>query len=327
MKRNIPNNKPPSFQKTGIPGPNQPGYVQSPQSINQSPYLEQPRSRKSTSRSCCCLHPAGCFLILSSLILISLLLAGYFLLPFRTNILLLGMDYADPGVDAARTDTIILTTFLPHEPYIGLLSIPRDLWVFIPGVGENRINTAHFFAETAQPGNGPAATLQTVEENFGVNVDYYMRIRFEGFRDFVDKLGGVDIELSEPTAGYPAGVHHLSGHKALAFVRHRADSDDFFRMMHGQVMLKALFKNMLNPQVWPRLPGAMMALWNATETNVPVVLWPRLGLALLRLGPEGVDSQIISREMVLPFTTNQGAMVLAPQWNLINPLLLEMFGE
>jgi hypothetical protein len=57
------------------------------------------------------------------------------------------------------------------------------------------------------------------------------------------------------------------------------------------------------------------------------VLWPRLGLALLRLGPDGVDNRIISRDMVLPFTTNQGAMVLAPQWNLINPVIYEMFGE
>lgn len=265
--------------------------------------------------------------MLSSALLITIILGAYFLLPFRTNILLLGTDYAEPGVNVARTDTIILTTFLPHQPYIGMLSIPRDLWVNIPGVGENRINTAFFYAEAEQPGSGAKATKKTIEENFGVRVDYTMRIRFEGFQEVVDSLGGVDIQLSEPMAGYSAGAHHLNGQKALAFVRDRAGTDDFFRMQHGQIMLKAVFKNILRPQAWPRLPGALKALWNATDSDVPLVLWPRLGLTLLRLGPNGVDNRIISREMVLPFTTNQGAMVLAPQWNLINPVLFEIFGQ
>lgn len=327
MNQNYPQKRGAPPQPVHYPSGAQPGYPPPPRPPDAYAPHYAPRTTRRTSPSCCCLHPAGCFLILSSSVLLALILGAYFLLPFRTNILLLGMDYADPGLSVARTDTIILTTFQPHEPYIGMLSIPRDLWVNIPSVGENRINTAHFFAESAQPGSGPAAAEQTIEENFGVTVNYRMRIRFEGFREVIDHLGGVDIELSEPMAGYPAGVHHLTGNKALAFVRNRADSDDFFRMQHGQIMLKAIFKHMLKPQVWPRIPGAVMELWKATDSNVPVVLWPRLALALFRLGPDGVDSRIISRDMVLPFTTNQGAMVLAPQWNLINPMLLEMFGE
>jgi LCP family protein required for cell wall assembly len=325
MNRNLPARK--GSQPRYQPRNPQAGYAYPPMPPDEYAQYLRSHSAQRASRSSCCLHPSGCFLFFSSAVLIALILGAYFLLPFRTNILLLGMDYADPGSTVARTDTIILTTFLPHEPYIGMLSIPRDLWVNIPGVGENRINTAHFFAEANLPGSGPAAAEQTVEENFGVKVDYRMRIRFEGFQEVVDQLGGVDIELSEPMAGYPPGTHHLTGQKALAFVRHRADSDDFYRMRHGQVMLKALLKHILKPQVWPRIPDAMAALWNATDSNVPMALWPRLGLALLRLGPDGVDNRIIGRDMVLPFTTNQGAMVLAPQWNLINPILLEMFGQ
>ena len=63
-------------------------------------------------------------------------------------------------------DTIILTTFNPWKPNVGMLSIPRDLWVNIPGVGENRINTAHFFAEANDPGSGPSATMDTIEAEF-----------------------------------------------------------------------------------------------------------------------------------------------------------------
>jgi len=86
----------------------------------------------------------------------------YLLAPFRTNILLLGIDRSPEGTDLSRTDTNILITVVPLQPYVGMLSIPRDLWVNVPGVGENRINTAHFFAENAEPGSGPRATMDTL---------------------------------------------------------------------------------------------------------------------------------------------------------------------
>ena len=138
------------------------------------------------------------------------------ILPGRTNLVLLGIDYVDPGSYAARTDTIMLASFTPQKPAIRILSIPRDLWVTIPGVGENRVNTAHFFAESNLPGSGPNTVIQTIEQNFGIPLDYYVRIKFEGFREVVDALGGVNIVLSEPMAGYSAGRHHLTGRKALA---------------------------------------------------------------------------------------------------------------
>jgi len=245
----------------------------------------------------------------------------------RTNVLLLGIDYTDPSNSVARTDTMILTTFIPLDPYVGMLSIPRDLWVTIPGVGENRINTAHFFAEANQTGSGPAAAMQTIKANFGVDVKYYIRVRFEGFREVVDAMGGVDIVLDQPIGGYPAGAHHLTGNKALAFVRDRANSDDFFRMQQGQILLKAAFKQMINPLNWPHIPKVLASLSETVETNIPVWQQVRLALTLLRTGPDGIDNRTITREMVVPFTTDQGAAVLAPNWGLINPVLMEMFGQ
>ena len=239
----------------------------------------------------------------------------------------MGIDYADPGISVARTDSLILFTFNPWKPTIGLLSIPRDLWVTIPGIGENRINTAHFYAESMQPGSGPATTMSVVSLNFGVNIDYYLRIRFEGFRDVVDGMGGVDIVLSEPMAGYPAGKHHLTGKKALAFVRDRSNTDDFFRMSQGQFMIKSLFKNMLNPLKWLRLPAMARAFFNSVDTNIPTWIWPRLMVALLRAGPNGIDNHIISREMVIPYITDQGANVLLPNWAAIRPLVKQVFGH
>lgn len=269
----------------------------------------------------------ACVLPVLALLAILGVLAIYFLAPAKTTILIMGIDYVEPGSAVARTDTIMVASVNPLKPTIKLLSIPRDLWVNIPGVGENRINTAHFYAESQQAGSGPGALQNTIEQNFGIRAPYYARIRFEGFRDVVDALGGVDIVLDQPMNGYPVGKHHLTGRKALAFVRNRSDADDFFRMSHGQFMVRALFKDMLRPSKWVRIPAVVRALLNSVDTNIPKWMWPRLGFALLRAGPNGIKSYLINREMVTPITTPQGASVLAPNWDLIHPLIREIFAS
>jgi LCP family protein required for cell wall assembly len=222
---------------------------------------------------------------------------------------------------------MVLTTVIPTRPYVGMLSIPRDLWVTIPGVGENRINAAHFFAESAAPGSGPDAAKQTVASNFGVNVPYYVRIRFEGLVRFVDALGGVEVDLPAPMSGLEAGRHLLDGKQALAFIRDRKGSDDFFRMQRGQLFLRGVLGRALNPLTWPRLPAASAVLLTAVDTDLPALLWPQIGFAILRAGPDGIDGRTITRDMASGFTTAGGAAVLAPQWDAINPVLLEMFGQ
>jgi hypothetical protein len=92
-------------------------------------------------------------------IILGLLLGLYLFFPGRINVLLLGIDRTPVGSAVGRSDSLILTTAMPHRGYFGMLSIPRDLWVAIPGSGENRINAAHFFAEADQPGSGPYASL------------------------------------------------------------------------------------------------------------------------------------------------------------------------
>lgn len=255
------------------------------------------------------------------------LLAAYFFTPGRSNILILGADDSPERGALGRTDTLILSTFDPWRGYAGLLGIPRDLWVDVPGVGWQRINTAYFFAEAAQPGAGPRAAMQTVRQNFGVSVHYYALIHMDGLAQVVDAMGGVRVTLDEAMGGLPAGTHTLDGKAALAFVRERYGADDFSRMRQGQVLLRALFVRALNPLHWPRLPLAWVALAQAVQTDAPAWLYPRLGLALLRAGPSGLDARTLTREMVTPFQTAGGAQVLAPNWEAINPVLMEMFGE
>ncbi len=265
----------------------------------------------------------GCLTVLIAAV-IGLLI--YFLLPTRTNILILGTDSRDPDSPVGRTDTIILTTIVPLRPEVGMLSVPRDLWVEVPGVGQNRINTAYIFAEAAEEGSGPQAAFDTIAQNFGVQMDYYVLIQFEGLKAVVDTLGGVNVAIPRPMSGYEAGIQRMNGEQALAFVRDRAGSDDFFRMERGQIFLKSLLRQLLRPASWGKLPAFGVALFQIIETDVPVYLYPRLGLALLRAGPDGIDSRVITRDYVNPFTTGSGAQVLGPDWAAIDPLVEELFG-
>lgn len=267
----------------------------------------------------------GC-LVIGAMFLCTIVMGSvYFLVPFRTSFLLLGIDRAPEGTNLGRSDTNILVTVLPLRPYVGMLSIPRDLWVDIPGVGENRINTAHVFAEGQEPGSGPFATLNTINQNFGLNINHYFRINFEGIVEIIEALGGLDIELDSSMAGLPPGKHHLNGEQALAFVRDRAGTDDFFRMKNGQKFMLEFVEQLYLPKSWIRLPAVFVAINRTIDSNLPVWIWPRLGFALIRLGPGDVDNRVIDRDLVQPFTTSGGAQVLLPDWEKINLLVSEMF--
>jgi LCP family protein required for cell wall assembly len=263
---------------------------------------------------------AAALMLVLGLVLLSLLVG-------RSNVLILGTDRPLPGTDAARTDTIILATFQPGARYVGLLSIPRDLWLPLPDGRVNRINTAYYFAELEAPGSGPSAAEQAVASNFGVRVDGSVVLHFEGLMEVVDGLGGVEIVLEAPRSGYPAGRHLLTGEQALAFVRDRRGTDDFFRMANGQLLLRALLGRLTSPAAWPGLPRALGAALRSVETDLPPWRWPGVIGALVLVAPRGIDSRVIDRSMAEGMIVGNGAQVLRPRWDVINPTLLEMFGE
>jgi len=136
----------------------------------------------------------------------------------------------------------------------------------------------------------------------------------------------VDIHLESPLGELPAGVHHLNGEEALLFVRERNSSDDFNRMVRAQILIAAMFRKVIDPSHWISLPQFVYSLTQVIDTNIPLWQWPRLLFALVRAFVFGIDSQTITSEMVVPFQTSQGAQVLAPNWDAINPLLSRMFG-
>lgn len=255
-----------------------------------------------------------------------LLLILYFFFPEKKTVLVLGIDRSIENTAIGRSDTNILLSVNTFSAQVNAVSIPRDLWVVIPNHGENRINAAHAFGEAEKPSSGPLLSMATLEHNFGIRADYFIRFQLEKFPAMVDALGGVEIQLDEAIGGYPPGTSHLDGQAALAFVRDRSEGDDFFRMLHGQIFVKAFLQKLLQPASWLRFPELLTAAAQAVDTNLPVWQQPRLLVALLRSSQGTIEFLTIDREMVTPWVTPGGAQVLLPRWEALLPLLQEEFG-
>jgi polyisoprenyl-teichoic acid--peptidoglycan teichoic acid transferase len=285
---------------------------------------------------------AGCFLGLLPLVIAVGLVGGLFLagwLSGRLNVLILGLDRRPDETGPVRTDSLILTTFDPQQPQAALLSIPRDLWVTIPGIGENRINTANYFGDLAQPGYGPELARQTVQNNFGPVIHGTVLVDFAGFVSLIDALGGIDLNVPEtivddryPTPDYgwttitiPAGPQHMDGETALIYARTRHADSDFGRTERQQQVLRALFVRALQPSAWPRLPTAWAAARAYFTTDLNEVDFATIFLSTLLVGPQGLQSYSVNQDMTIPFTTDSGAQVLLPRWEVILPLVSEIF--
>lgn len=258
---------------------------------------------------------------------LALVVGGYLVFPGRSTILILGIDRTPEGNVVGRSDTIILVDVQTLSAEVRTLSIPRDLWVTIPYWGEYRINTAHFLGEGSQAGGGPALAMATIQQNFGIASDYYLRIQLEEFPAVIDSLGGVKITLPYKMGGLKKGTHKLNGDEALAFVRDRSGTDDFQRMGQGQLFAKALAKNLANPLKWPRLPFFINAVSKVVDTNIPQWEWPRLGFAFVRASFTGVHSTGLNRGVTTPWVTPEGAQVLLPDWGQIIPFSLKALGH
>lgn len=268
-------------------------------------------------------HAGSCGGCLGILLLIPLLL--YLMAPLGNQLVMLGIDRTAQGSWAGRSDTIMLASIKPLLPTVKLLSLPRDLWVAIPFYGENRINTAHFLAEAQTAGTGPSLAMETIHENFGINVKYYVRFRVNGFAELIDSMGGITINLAEPMGGLAGGTYLLDGAQSLAFLRSRAGGDDFTRIRQGQVFIPAFARQLLNPSTWPRLPQALTNVLGAMDTNLPIWLWPRMILSFAFSSIFGFETLTIDRSMVTPSVTAEGAQVLLPNWGVILPYIAENY--
>jgi LCP family protein required for cell wall assembly len=261
----------------------------------------------------------------------------------RVNILLLGIDKR-PDEQFSRTDTMILVTVNPENKTAGMLSIPRDLYVDIPGFDKAKINTAHYKGDQFEyPGGGPALAMQTVQQAFGVPVHFYIKVDFDGFYQIVDTLGGVEVDVPyaihddtfpDNNYGYDpfhieAGRQVLDARTALKYVRSRhAPGSDFGRAARQQQVLVAFKDKALQLGVLPKIPELWTTMAGAVETNLQLVDIIELANLADEIGPEDIESSVLDYEYTVDF--NGGPTVgeaLLPQYDKIRPLIDSMFAE
>jgi polyisoprenyl-teichoic acid--peptidoglycan teichoic acid transferase len=255
---------------------------------------------------------------------------------------LLGSDTR--GGTSFRTDTIVIAAVRPTLGQVTLISIPRDLWVYIPNNGMNRINTAYEFGDIYHyPGGGPALLKDTILYNLGIRIDHTALVDFNGFRLIVDTLGGVDVpvacpytdwHLIDPTydpnnennwALYTAGpgLIHMDGDLALWYARSRQKSNDFDRGRRSQEVLRALFSRAMQVNAIAKIPELYSDFNSTVTTDLGLSDLLALSPMALHLNNADIRSYYISSTYVTGWMTPAGASVLLPNAPAIQALITQ----
>jgi LCP family protein required for cell wall assembly len=266
----------------------------------------------------------------------------------RINILFIGLDFRDWQTDDGppRSDTMILFTVDPLTKTAGMLSIPRDLWVNIPGFGYSRINTAYPSGEGAQlPGGGPGLAMKTVEQLLGVPVHYYAQVDFNTFTELVNMLGCISLVPEEllvldpvgPGQDHvritPGGLRELCGWKVLAYARTRkTEGGDTDRSRRQQQVIFALQEKIFDPEVFPSLivqaPAMYSQLSSGIHTNMPLEDAIKLAVLGKDIAPGSIKTGIIDTSMVTFDSTvlgGQAASIMKPIADKVRVLRDEIF--
>lgn len=257
----------------------------------------------------------------------------------RVNILVMGIDRRPSEKCPCRSDVMMIASLDPKTKTAGLVTIPRDLYVPIPGVNEDRINTALFYGALKNAdGGGPGLAMKTVEYNFGRRIHYYVIIDFAGFRKVVDTLGGIDLcvpkAINDPTypdenfgikAIYiPAGCQHMDGEVALEYARSRHTDNDFGRSRRQVQILMAIRDKALRLDLLPKLPSLIQTMWGTVQTDLQPQEVIALASVASQVKTEDIKEATIDQTMTVEFRTNTGADVLWPDRVKIGQLLAQI---
>jgi LCP family protein required for cell wall assembly len=270
----------------------------------------------------------------------------------RITVLLIGLDYRDyiANEGPPRSDTMILLTIDPLTKTAGMLSIPRDMWVNIPGFEYGKINMAYFYGEGSNlPGGGPELARKTVAQFIGVDIQYYAQIDFNTFVEFVDLIGGIDIYNDEKLkldlvgSGKDkkpltcCGMRHLNGKVALAYARCRDEEQgckggDVARAERLQKVIIAIHNKVLSPENFPVLLGKAQQFYeefsSGIKTDMPFDVALRLGVLAKDIPIDSIKRGVIDYTMVALDNTTLGgedASVMKPLPDKIRELSLEIF--
>ncbi len=249
----------------------------------------------------------------------------------QVNILVLGSDFR-PG-SGYRTDVFMLLSLYPEEGTASVISFPRDLYVNLPGIGNQRINVA-------QPFGGFELSKATLEQNFDVTADYYIMTNMQGFKGIVDNLGGITVnvgaylsdhcELPQGDANKYCTVYggptYMNGETALWYVRSRYTTSDFDRTRRAQEVIYAIFEKLMALDAISRVPDLYDLYISSVETNLSTAdIIPLVPLASKILSdPSKLKRFAIGPEHVTPYVLpDSGANVLIPNYDLIQEVIYE----
>lgn len=263
----------------------------------------------------------------------------------RISILLLGIDTRCGEVGPTRTDSMMLISLDPVNLTGSALSFPRDLWVEIPDVGMHRINQAHYWGEYyALPGSGPELARRTVEQMVGMPVDHYLTVNFNAFIQFVNLIGGIEMDVPEtindPTYpdecyGYEgffieAGEQKLNGSTALKYARTRAtDGGDIDRAERQQDVILAVRDKVMRLGMVPQLIAKSPQLWQTLQDNINTTLTDveaiQLALLLQDIQREDIETAVIDFGSVYTRKTDDGQDVLIPRTDAVREIRDDLF--
>jgi LCP family protein required for cell wall assembly len=258
------------------------------------------------------------------------------------NFLLIGSDKRPGG--SFRTDTMVIAILRPNDGQVSLISIPRDLWVSIPGWENQRINTAYQHGiSVGYPGGGPGLLKDTIQYNLGIRIDHTAMVEFDGFRQIVNTLGGVDVPVACPYTDWrlidPSydpenennwqlyttgpGVIHMDGDLALWYARSRQKSSDFDRGRRQQEVLRALFVQALQSGTIKRIPELYNDLRSTVETDLSLGDILQLAVYAPKMTNADIRSYYIRPPYVSSTITAGGAYVLLPNEEALQQMLTE----
>jgi LCP family protein required for cell wall assembly len=264
------------------------------------------------------------------------------------NILLLGRDVSEANTSSGyRTDVIIIASINKTTGSVTLLTIPRDLYVWIPGWMMQRVNTAAGHGQSIDyPGGGPALLQQTILYNLGIPTHYWVMVDFDGYRRVVDTLGGVDVPVScaiqdwrlkEPGLDQQveenwelytvwAGMRHMDGDLALWYSRtRRLTGGDYDRSRRQHQVLRAIYDKALSLDALQHLPELYTQYTEFVDTNMTLGDALQFAALATRLDPSRIKSRFIGPGYVTGWSTPAGASVLLPRPEAITALLAEAF--
>lgn len=258
------------------------------------------------------------------------------------NILLLGSDRR-PNTPNWRTDVMMILALDLDQQKAGVISIPRDLYLeVIPGHSPNRANVVDYLGEQDKPnGGGPQLLTAIIHQKMGIAIDHYLRFDFDSFRDVVNALGGVDMDvhctyydtlyIDNPNdavlLNVKPGHYKMDGNTALAYARSRRIGGDLDRARRQQEIVWAVRNEILQANLLPRIPALYAALSGAIQTDIDIVTAVRLTRFVLGLDKTKVHGFVLAPPKLLTPGWRQGMSIFVADWSAIADAVQHVFAR